>query len=199
MNNKSHALIWISLATLVGAAQADDKKPAAGAPAMPAVKPAEPPKPPEAPKPAAELVDSVKAMSGTWKCTGTADMGGAMMDVKATITHKVDLDGFYIQSTLVGVAGKMPPFKATMYRTFDAASKKWWRARVNARGGHGVESGTPNGTKVMWEGESRMMGNDVKTRETEEMVGPKEFHVMGEMSKDGGKTWSKDHDATCKK
>ncbi len=199
MTHKTHALIWISLAALVGTALAEDKKPAAGAPAMPAVRPAEPPKPPEAPKPAAELTDTLKAMAGTWKCTGTADMGGTTMDVKATITHKRDLDGFWIQSNFVGTAGKMPPFKFTMMTTYDAAAKKWWRTSVNGRGGHMTATGTQAGTKTTWEGDARMMGNDVKVRDTEERVGPKEWKVLGESSKDGGKTWMKDHEATCKK
>jgi len=206
MTKKTHALIWLSLATLVGAAQADDKKaptpapaPDAGKKAPDAGKPGEAAKPPEAPKPATEIGDRVKAMMGTWKCTGQADVGGAMQDVKATITHKADLDNFWIQSTFAGTAGKMPPFKFTMFTTYDAPSKKWWRTRVNGRGGHATEWGTVNGTKVSWEGDARMMGNDIKVRETEEMTGPKEWKVMGEMSKDGGKTWTKDHDATCKK
>ncbi|CAN5909901.1 hypothetical protein BH11MYX3_BH11MYX3_42280 [soil metagenome] len=199
MTKKTHALIWISLATLVSAAQADDKKPAAGAPAMPAVKPAEPAKPPEAPKPAQEMADALKAMAGTWKCTGTADMGGTSMDIKSTITHKTDLNGFWIQSSFVGTAGKLPPYKFTVMTTYDAAAKKWWRTSVNGRGGHRTETGTQAGTKITWEGDSRMMGNDSKVRDTEEMVGPKEWHVSGESSKDGGKTWSKDHEATCKK
>lgn len=201
---KTLTLISLSIATLAGAAYAEDKK----APTPPADKKvpdaasvAVPPviKPPEAPKPATELIDMAKAMAGTWKCTGQADLGGTMMDVKATITHKPDLDNFWVQSTFKGTAGKLPPFKFTMFTTYDAASKKFWRTRVNGRGGHAVEWGTVNATKVSWEGDARMMGNDIKVRETQEVVGPKEFHVMGEMSKDGGKTWTKDHDATCKK
>ena len=204
---KTLTLISLSFATLVGAAHAQDKAPSPTPdkklPAPPADKKAPDAgamaKPPEAPKPATEIADMVKAMSGTWKCTGQADLGGTMQEVKATITHKADLDNFWIQSTFKGTAGKLPPFKFTVFTTYDAASKKWWRTRVNGRGGHSVERGTMNGAKVSWEGDARMMGNDIKVRATEEMVSPKEFHVMGEMSKDGGKTWTKDHDATCKK
>jgi hypothetical protein len=190
--------IVLSLAALAGTAAADDKK----APAPPPDKkaPEAAVKPPEPPKPAPELADRAKAMSGTWRCTGQADMGGAMQDIKAVITHKADLDNFWIQSTFSGSAAKIPgTFHFTMFTTYDAASKKWWRTRVNGRGGHAVETGTVDGNKASWEGEARMMGNDFKTRETEEAVSPKELHVVGEMSKDGGKTWAKDHDATCKK
>jgi hypothetical protein len=204
-------LIPLMIATLAGSVSADDKD--KKAPAPPADKKAPPAdkkapdakpvdtaaKPPEMPKPAPELVEMAKAMNGTWKCTGQADLGGSMGDVKATISHKADLDNFWIQTSFTGTAGKLPPFKFTMLTTYDAASKKFWRTRVTGRGGHAVEWGTAAGTKVSWEGDARMMGNDIKTRETEEMVSPKEVHVVGEMSKDGGKTWTKDHDATCKK
>ncbi|HEY5947800.1 MAG TPA: DUF1579 family protein [Kofleriaceae bacterium] len=177
--------------------------PAKGAPAVPgdkapAVKPAEPPKPPEAP---AELAAMAKNMAGTWKCTGQADMGGQMNDVKATITFKVEptLNKFWMQANFVGTAGKMPPFKFTSFTTYDASAGKFWRTSINGRGGHGWAVGTMTDKKVSWEGEAKWVAGDVKTRDSEEMISPKEFKVVGEASKDGGKTWSKDHEATCKK
>jgi hypothetical protein len=39
----------------------------------------------------------------------------------------------------------------------------------------------------------------VKIRSTEEFVSPKEVKVSGESSKDGGKTWAKEFEVTCKK
>jgi hypothetical protein len=184
---------------------ADAKKPAP--PADKAAPPAEkaaaekmaPPKPPEAP---AELADMAKNMAGSWKCTGQAELGGQMMDVKATITHKVDpnLNKFWINTSFTGTAGKLPPFKFFGYTTYDATAKKLWRVNVNGRGGHGWAWGTMADKKVTWEGEARWPGGvDVKVRESEEMVSPKEVKVLGEYSKDGGKTWSKDHEASCKK
>lgn len=213
---KKLALISFSLVSLVGVAAAQTP-PAKGAPAVPpeakkapppaekapappaADKPATPPKPPEAP---AELADFAKNMSGTWKCTGQAELGGTMMDVKATITHKIDpnLNKFWVQTNFTGTAGKLPPFKFVGYATYDATAKKLWRTAVNARGGHGWAWGTIADKKITWEGESRWPGGvDVKTRDTDEMVSPKEVKVLGEYSKDGGKTWNKDHEATCKK
>ena len=212
---KKLGLISISLVSFVGVAAAQTP-PAKGAPAVPpeakkappADKPAAPPaadqkmpppKPPEAP---AELAEFAKGMAGTWKCTGTAELGGQMMDVKATITHKVDpnLNKFWIQTSFSGGAAKMPPFKFAGYTTYDSAAKKLWRVEVNGHGGHGWAWGTIADKKVSWEGEARWPGGvDVKMRESEEMVSPKEVKVVGEYSKDGGKTWSKDHDAVCKK
>ena len=150
----------------------------------------------------AELTAMAKQMTGSWKCTGQAELMGTMLDVKATITHKADrnLNNFWIQASFVGTAGKLPPFKFTTYTTYDATAKKLWRVSVNARGGHGAAWGTIAGTKTTWEGDARWVGGvDVKIRETHEVVSPKEVKVMGEYSKDGGKTWSKDHEAACKK
>ena len=183
------ALISLSLASLVGIA----------------VKAPVPTTPPVAPKPAEappELAEMAKGMAGTWKCTGQAEMGGQMLDVKATITHRVDpnLNKFWVVSNFIGTAAKMPAFKFTGYMTYDATAKKLWRTAVNARGGHGWAWGTIADKKVTWEGEQRWpSGVDVKARDTEEMVSPKEMKVLGEYSKDGGKTWSKDHEAVCKK
>ena len=198
------ALTAISFTLLVaGVAYAGDPK--AGAPGQPpdkkapdakAEKVAEPPK--EAPKPPAELADMAKGMAGTWTCTGQADLGGKLVDVKGTIVHKVDLDGWWIASTLTGTAGKLT-MHSTFLTTYDAAMKKFYRSTANGRGGHATLWGTQSDMKLSWEGDSRVGGNDVKLRGGDEMVSAKEVHVAGEYSKDGGKTWSKDHDVTCKK
>lgn len=182
-------------APAVPAAPAEKKAPPAATPAAPA---AVAPKPPTAPQ---ELVDFAKGMTGAWRCTGTAEVAGEMKDVKATITHKVDanLNKFWLQSTFVGTAPKMPPFKFTGYTTYDATAKKLWRVSVNGYGGHGVSWGTIADKKVSWEGDAKFREGDVKTRETEELVSPREVKVVGEYSKDGGKTWAKDHEATCKR
>src|SRR4051812_31545177 len=107
------SMIPISLALVAGIAHA--QAPKGDKPATPADKPAPPaaekkappadskpnpdakpvmPKPPEPPKPAQELTDMIKGMTGTWKCTGQAEIMGTMMDVKATIAHKADLGGW---------------------------------------------------------------------------------------------------------
>jgi hypothetical protein len=203
--------ISFTLALAAGSASAQPKAtpatpatPAAkGAPAMPAPPAAEkkaaPPAKPEAPKPPKEIADAIKAMAGTWKCTGTAEMGGQTGDVKATITMRSDLNGYWMQTSFTGTMAKMPPMKFTSFTSYDEANKKFYRVMVNAHGGHGTAWGTVADKKISWDGDARWMGQDVKMRETEEMVSPKEVKVLGEYSKDGGKTWTKDHEATCKK
>ena len=185
-------LIMLSL-VLSATAFAGDPK--AGAPAVPP-KAAEPP--PGPPKPAPELTAMAKAMAGTWKCTGKAEMGGTTGDIKGTIAHKTDLDGFWIVSSLTATAGKAT-FHATFMTTFDPGSKRFFRQTANGHGGHGAEWGTVDGTKTSLEGDDYFGGNNHKVRGTDEMVSPKEAHIIGEYSDDGGKTWKPDHDVTCKK
>ena len=140
-----------------------------------------------------------KAMSGTWTCTGKADIGGTMMDVKGTATHKLALDNYWIETTINATAGKLPPLHMTFLTTYDAGAKKWYRTTVNSVGGHGTHWGTQADKKMSFEGDVHTMGHDAKTRQSEELVSAKESHETGEYSLDGGKTWKPDHDITCKK
>ena len=193
---------------LAGVAFAGDPK--AGAPAPAADKKAAPPadkKAPDAPPPMAppkapqELADMAKQMAGSWKCTGQAMAGPTgMADTKGSITHKLDLDKWWIQSNLSATIGK-ESFKFTSFTSYDATAKKWHRLGVNNLGGEQSEesAGMTDG-KIVWEGSGRMMGMTPKIRDTEEMAKDgKSVHVTGEMSTDGGKTWTKGHDVTCKK
>lgn len=164
----------------------------------PAVAPPVPAKPPEA---SPELIAMAKAMNGTWKCAGKGDFRGTMMDIKATITHKVEptLNKFWVQSNFVGTAGKLPPMKFTMFTTYDATSKKLWRTTINGMGGHSTGWGTMADSKTVFEMDAVGPMGAFKLRHTEEVVSPKEVKITGELSKDNGKTWVFDHDAVCKK
>jgi hypothetical protein len=156
----------------------------------------EEPKAPEM-KPPQELTDLAKAMAGTWKCTGSSDFGGTKMEIKGTVTHKTDLDGYWISTALTGNAGKMTVHSAFL-TTYDTDKKKFYRATANGRGGHGVAWGTLADKKISWDGEARWNGKDVKVRTTEDMSG-KDVTIKSESSKDGGKTWAFEADITCKK
>jgi len=195
------------------AAKADAAKPAAGAP-VPAAKPvapadaaakapppAEPPKM-EPPKPAPEVAEMFKAMQGTWKCTGSASMmDGKSVPMDFNITFKLDLDKFWIVGTFASKKTKANPmvFKFTEYATFDAATKKWVRVMVDNTGGweQATSTGMANNTMV-WEGKAAGMGMSYMTKHTEEVKGPKETHLVGEMTVDG-KKWMPMYEATCKK
>jgi hypothetical protein len=165
------------------------------------VAPPQPAMPPKPPTPPQEIIDLGKAMAGTWKCTGSLDLGGTKLDIKATITHKVDttLNKFWIVSNFTGTAAKLPPMKFTMYTGYDNNSKKLFRMSANSMGGHNTTTATYDAKKIMYEGDASGAFGVSKVRNTEEMISPKEVHVSGEVSKDNGKTWAFDHDATCKK
>jgi hypothetical protein len=199
---KNLTTLSIVLALCASAYAGDPKAGGGGAPpAPPADKKAPPPADAKMPdmKPAPEIAEMAKAMAGTWKCSGQVDMGGTMVDIKGTVTHKADLDGYWIRSTINGTAGKMT-MKSEFLTTYDAGSKKWYRSSFNSHGGHGTSWGTAADKKVSWEGDAQFMSGPVKIRGTEDMSDPKAgAHIVGEFSKDNGKTWQKDHDVTCKK
>lgn len=208
---KTLTQISITLAMTLGltsVAMAGDPKPPAPAPkkeeakkedAKKEEKKAEPAKKMEMKAPA-ELADMAKMMTGSWKCTGKAtdpaDMS-KMIDMKMAMTMKLDLDKWWIVTTMTS-----PMFKGVSYTTYDPAGKKWYEFMMDSMGGS--EATTSMGVKdnkVVWEGDSRSsMMPAMKVRNTHDMSTPKEgVKMTGEMSHDGGKTWMKSWEAVCKK
>jgi hypothetical protein len=157
------------------------------------------------PKPAQEIADMVKGLSGSWKCDGTA-MGADMKEgkFKGTMKTKSDLDGFWVHDSMEGTMGEgkgAMNFKMESYSTYDASSKKWRRAAVMNDGGMMV--GTSDGMKDMkmemtldtWDSHGQGMFKD--NVDASDMK--KGVHAWGQMSMDKGKTWNKVYDMTCKK
>jgi hypothetical protein len=196
----------ITLAMMMGlTAGAIAGDPKAGAPAQPAKEKApEAAKKMEMPKPPTEIAEMAKMAAGNWKCTGKAAMDPTdltkMADMKMTMTMKLDLGKWWIKGDMNATGGM--GFKGTMYTTFDPLAKKWIRLMVDSMGGS--ETATSTGmkdNKVVWDGEARspMPGMAaMKTRTTEQMSA-KETTLIGEGSMDGGKTWFKGWEASCKK
>ena len=158
-----------------------------------------------APAPPAELATMMKMTTGNWKCAGKGAMDpanpAAMTEFKGTYKAALDLDKFWIKGEWTSTAGKLK-MRGLMYTTFDAASKKWHRMMLDNWGMSGSESsaGLPAGTtegKLVWEGESRMMGAMIKTRTTEEATA-KSMKMTSEMSPDG-KKWVTGMEMTCTK
>ena len=168
-----------------------DKAPVPAAPAMPT--------------PAPELAAMAKMMTGNWKCAGKGAMDpanpAAMTEFKGTFKSALDLDKFWVKGEWTSTVGKMK-MRGLIYTTFDSASKKWHRIMLDNIGMSGSDSSTglPAGAtegKVVWEGESRMMGAMIKTRTTEE-VAAKSMKMTSEMSQDG-KKWITGMEMTCTK
>jgi hypothetical protein len=170
---------------------------AAPAPGAAPAKPAEPAAAePPMPQPAPELAAAAKASSGTWRCKGNVyGPDGTARPSTGVSKTKVDLDKFWITTSFAETTGKNK-FKFTTYRTFDPASKKWTSIMVDNWGGYQVSTSTDG---VTWEGTSNSPMGVVKAKDTETLVSPKEQHLVGQYSKDNGKTWVNGYDVTCKK
>lgn len=188
-------LITIAAAlTLSNAALADDMAKKAPEPKKEAPKKEEPKKM-EAPKPAQEVVDMAKGMSGNWNCTGKfLAPTGSWVDFKGSAKMSVDLDKFWIKGESTMTAGPMK-MKNVEYMTYDAGQKKWFRLAVDSSGGH--ETMTSSDGKT-WEGEMVGMGMAMKTKTKFDQVSPKEFKVSSEMSMDG-KKFAAGFEMGCKK
>ena len=154
-------------------------------------------------KPPAEVAAMAKAMAGNWKCAGKMVMDPSkpdMADFSGTFKAALTPDKWWIKGDWTAGGGKM---KGSMYVTYDAAAKKWYRHMMDNMGMGGMEwsSGLPAGAaegKMVWEGEHHAMGMQHKTRSTEE-VAAKSNKMTSEVSMDGGKTWKTMMEMTCTK
>ena len=155
--------------------------------------------------PPAQLATLAKAIAGTWHCKGQGmDMAaGKMADMTATMKMTSELNGWWMHGHFESKMGSMP-FVFESYTTFDPASKKWKRVMVETGGGWATgESAGMQAGKVDWElkTHSPMPGmSEGMFRDHEDMSDPKVGAKMsGEFTPDGGKTWQKVYEMTCKK
>ncbi|MEO8550551.1 MAG: hypothetical protein ABI678_11280 [Kofleriaceae bacterium] len=177
----------------------------AGDPAKPAdsMKKAPPPAM-EIPKPAQQVTDRAKMMTGTWKCDGTSmGMDGKDAKFSGTYVSKADLDGFQIHDSFNGTMamGKTPfKFKFEMFSSWDTNSKKWHMMMADNWGGQGVGTADEmKDGKMETVAESYdMMGKSQVKDHLDASDLKKGMHMWGEQSKDG-KVWNKTYDLTCKK
>ncbi len=173
----------------------------AGEPAKPAPKDAPAM---EVPRPAPQIAARVKAMAGTWRCTGTAPgMDGKDQKFTGTMASKADLDGFWVRDSFSGVlgAGKTAmKFKFESFATFDPNAKKWRSVMVDNWGGQMIGSGDEmkDGKMDTLSESMDMMGKGQAKDHTDVSDAKKGAHMWGEMSRDG-KTWQKSYDMICKK
>ena len=197
--------ISLALVSTVAFAETHSEKKDAMKKAPPPAKPEAPKTTMEQPKPPAEVATMMKMMAGNWKCTGKGAMDPSkpteMTDFKGTFKAALDLDKFWIKGEFTGTFAKLK-MRGLMYVTYDPASKKWHRIMVDNWGmsGHESSTGLPAGAtegKIVWEGESRMMGQTIKGRTTEE-VAAKSMKLTAEMSMDG-KKWMTGMEMTCTK
>jgi uncharacterized protein DUF1579 len=114
-----------------------------------------------APKPAAELKELAGSIQGTWRCTGKATVDGAQIDMKATISNRSDVDGFWIQTNLTATMGKQS-YKFTGFTGYNSSENKFYRYMVDNIGGAewntatSINHGMADKWAIDWEGEQRL-------------------------------------------
>lgn len=164
-----------------------------------AAKPAPPPAMPEM-KPAKELADHAKMVSGSWKCTGeTSEPSGQKIPMTGKLKVETTLDGFWLHTTFESKMGKMN-YRFEQYDSVDAKSKRWKRVMVANDGMWTSGEGTQTGSKIEWELAAHTPMGDAAFREHEDYGDPKAgAKLSGEMSMDGGKNWLPVFSMACKK
>jgi hypothetical protein len=216
---KNFTITAMTLLAFVATAAAGDDKAAEKKKAAPdpkadpkaaqvkAPEPTPAPAPPAQPDPPAEMAAAIKAMRGTWRCTGEMfdNMENPTVGRKTKFTIKVtaDLDKFWLKADFVEAKAKglKYPFKFTSYKTYSAADSKWHQVMVDNWGSisTGWSTGPDAAGKTVWELDMSMMGQTVKFRDYEEPGTKKRsIHMWGEMT-ENGKEWKKVYDSTCTK
>lgn len=156
-------------------------------------------------KPAQQVVDRLKARSGTWKCEGTAsELDGKDAKFTGTMTTKAELDGFWIRDSFAGELGSGKAalgYKYESYSTFDTTAKKWRISVMDNVGGVSIGlADEMRAGKMDTQSEAiDSMGKSLTRDHTDVSDVRKGMHAWGENSRDGGKTWNKVYDLTCTK
>jgi hypothetical protein len=155
-------------------------------------------KPPEMPKPAPEMA-KLDPFEGSWKCEGTMKESPFGPGGKMTSTANIqdDLNGFWQSGKIKGTMPNMPPFEGMFHTTFDTAAKQYVMMWVDNMGAWSTSTSKGwDGDKLVYEGEQKMGGQKVMTRDTFVKSAGTLKHSW-EMQIDG--KWTPLGDETCKK
>jgi hypothetical protein len=176
---------------------------AAAAIALPAAaqeKPAAPKM--EAPKPPAEVA-GFAYFHGKWGCTGRV-IGNSTIPAHptaATATAGTDLSGFWHpwRYTERKTKANPMPFAGAGMWGYDAIQKKLVEISADNTGAYSVAmSDGWNGDAIVFEGDSQMMGQKTRARDTFTKKGPAQFTHLGELQGADG-SWAKFDEETCTK
>jgi hypothetical protein len=185
----------IAIALIVLSSSAWAQKSTTGAASQPAkAAPAEnsaqgAPKPPD--------FSSWKWLIGTWSCTGTISAGPMKGDVKLTLNHKMDMDGFFIAQTGTVAKAKGNPFSGlrwTAYVTVDPSGMRY--TVIDNQGA--IETGTGpvfTGESYEFAGEELLADGKAQAKHSWHKASDKEFHWTETMTGGPALAW----DWTCKK
>jgi Protein of unknown function (DUF1579) len=176
--------------------------PAAAAPA--AAAPAAAAAPMTPPTPAPELDALFKPFEGSWKCdttfaAGSMGPGSPEQKVKSEVKIKKGLNGFfYLGAYNVKKTKTMPGMEGTFTLGYDTGVKAPVSINVDSMGGYSVSTGSGSAAdKIVFTGESHMMGMKMKVRETMSKKSDKEIEHVFET--DMGKGYTLMGTDACKK
>jgi len=170
-------LVSLFALNLQAVAQGTDSAKAQGMPQM---------GPPEEMKQVAYLV-------GAWDFTMKMKMNPAdtfWMDSKGTAKYELIYGGAALMATVEEPMMGMPFVGGTLM-CYDRETKKWqttWIDNMSAR--ISIYTGTHSPTGSVFQGEEMMMGKSYLGRMTTSNQTPTSFDWKGDMSMDGGKTWT---------
>ena len=140
---------------------------------------------------------AAKSLIGTWRCQGNMVSleTGKLADSKGVLKTSIDLDHWWITSTYV--EAKKVGVKFTTHRTYDASNHVWTRLDITNIGRYAISSAPP-----AVDGEQRFMsvpGKNEPTLRAIERADGKTISITSDSTRDGGKTWARLYELTCKK
>jgi hypothetical protein len=151
------------------------------------------------PKPAPEMAQ-MTYFEGSWTCSGKmleSPMGPAG-SMTSTAQIRKDLNGHFQTGTIKGTMANMPPFEGRFHLTYDSGAKQFVMMWVDNMGGwsQSATSGW-NGDSLVYEGETHMAGQTVKTRDTFTKSGAGSMKHSWEAQMNG--KWMPLGEETCRK
>lgn len=151
------------------------------------------------PQPAAEMAQ-MAYFEGSWACEGKmldspAGPGGPM---KGTVDIRKDLNGHFLTGTVKAEMPKMPPFEGRFNATYDSGMKQFVMLWIDNMGGWS-QTTSPGwkGDTLVYEGDSHMGGQTMKSRDTFTKQGPATMKHAWEIQM--GDKWTQVGDETCRK
>jgi hypothetical protein len=187
---KTLTLLTVALSSTIAFAQAEPAKPA------PPANPAEM----APPKPAPELTEMIKSMTGVWKCERTINAMGNEMKAKAKVTSTAEVGGWVASAKVDVPKSKQLPMGMTaiILLSYDPAAKVFTQTMYDSFGG--VTTSTSKGWEgdsLSWTGKSNMERlENAEIKETVTRKGPRETHTVGSA---GSGAQAVSWDMTCKK
>jgi hypothetical protein len=153
----------------------------------------------EMPKPAPEL-SQIAYFEGSWSCQGKMNESpmGPAGPMQSTADIKKDLGGFWQSGVIKGTMKGMPPMEGRFHATYDPAAKQFVMLWVDNMGAWSQSTSSGwKGDTIVYEGESHMGAQKMRSRDTFTRSGPGSLKHSWELEIKG--KWTALGEETCKK